>query len=366
MATVRIILPCEARSTARCHHTAARLVHDVTVTLRGTEVTAKADGSKPTESFSQFVGKVLDQLSLTAWMPAAMLVGAGALLLQLRAQQNTDIALAAQKLASKPIGIVIVVLFAVVLMAVITQAFSFEAIRLLEGYWGDTRVSALFLRSCVDRHRRRYQNLLDRRERQRREAFDVARSTMRRGGIKAAYIEVLEDDFYNTADENRRQHPDEISTAARQMGWRPHSSPAMLDALDRSTSRLEEYPAEHRILPTKLGNVLRAKEDNISDEGKELESLVVRRYEFISSRLMAQHDQFRDRLDMYCTLVLVFGFLGIFGGVLLASEKDHYLGAVGAILVFILLGVLSYRAAISSARAYGGALKVIAELPEES
>lgn len=340
------------------------LAPDVFVTLRGVEGAAKDGSSKPAEGLSQFIGKVLDQLSLTAWMPAAMLVGAGALLLQLHAQNNTDITLAVEKLASKPLGTLIVLVFAVVLTAVITQAFAFEAIRLLEGYWGGTRLSTLFLRPCVSMHVKRRRELDERFKRQRLAAFETARSSMWSDRIKPAYIEVLEDDFYDVSDESRRQHPNEIATAALRMGWQPKSSPAMLDVLDRIRDRLADYPAQYRILPTRLGNVLRAKEDKIKDDGKKLVGLVMRRYELIPDRLMTQHDQFRNRLEMYCTLVLVSGLLAVFGGALLAHKKDHYMSAAGAIFVFVLLGILSYRAAIASARGYGVVLGEIAELPE--
>jgi hypothetical protein len=36
-------------------------------------------GAQPGPGISEFIGKVLDQLSLSAWLPAVMLVGAGAL-----------------------------------------------------------------------------------------------------------------------------------------------------------------------------------------------------------------------------------------------------------------------------------------------
>ena len=101
---------------------------------RDEEDSAKDSGSKSAEGFSQFVSKVLDQLSLTAWLLATIVVGVGALLLQLHAQHGADIALAIQQLTSKPLGTMIVIVFAIVMTAVITQAFSFEAIRFLEGY----------------------------------------------------------------------------------------------------------------------------------------------------------------------------------------------------------------------------------------
>ncbi len=285
-----------------------------------------------------------------------------ALLLQLHAQHNMNLADAVQALASKPLGITVVLLFAVVLSAVITQAFSFEAIRLLEGYWGGNRVSAMFLRSRVNVHRKRRQELLEKIKRQRLAAFELARSHMWSASIKPALIEVIEDDFFSIADEDRRQHPATIVNAARQMDWRPQSSPSLLDALDRSVQRLADYPPQHRVLPTKLGNVLRAREDRIRDDGGELEGLVMRRYERyerIPVRLMTQHDQFRNRLDMYCTLALVILLLAV-----LARRQDHYISAGIVCVIFLLLSFISYLAAIASARGYGVVLSAIAAQDE--
>ncbi len=303
---------------------------------------------------------MLDQLSLTAWLPAAMLVGCMAVLLQMRQQKSSDIATAVQKLTEKPLGTVIVLIFSLVLAAIITQAFSFEAIRMLEGYWGGTGVTARLLRPIVWRHRRRQRRLFQRVTRQRRAAFEVARSAMWTARIKPHYIEVLEDDFFDVPDADRRKHPKSITDAARLMGWRPHSSPALLDALDRTVQRLSDYPEEHRVLPTRLGNVLRAREDQLQRDGGELEGLVMRRYEHIHSRLMIQHDQFRNRLEMYCTLVVVFLLLAPIGSGLLAGQGDNNLSSAGALGLFLTLAIVSYHAAIASARGYGVVLGTIA------
>lgn len=334
---------------------------------RDGEDAAKDGSSKPAEGLSQFIGKVLDQLSLTAWMPAVMLVGAGALLLQLHAQQGIDIALAVYQLSSKPLGTIIVLIFAVILAAVLTQAFSFEAIRLLEGYWGDTMLSVLFLHLRVNRHSKRRKKLQERLNRQRQAAFESARVNMWNAKAKPAYIEVLEDDFYDVSDEDRRPHADVIIETARRIGWRSKSSPAMLDAIDRTRKQFHEYPKPHRVLPTKLGNVMRSIEDTLADDEHELEGFIMRRYAIIPSRLMTQHDQFRNRLEMYCTLVPIFGILAASSVALLARKQEyHHLGAIGSATLFILLGIVSYQAAIASARTYGTTLMIIAELPDES
>ncbi|MEV7094098.1 hypothetical protein AB0M80_14815 [Amycolatopsis sp. NPDC051045] len=129
---------------------------------------------KPPEGLSQFIGKVLDQLSLSAWMPAAMLVGCGAVLLQLRSQGNFDLGAAVVGLTAKPLGILVVLLFALVLAALISQAFSFSAIRFFEGYWKGPLVWLGVYRFMVRRKAKRRKKLADKLEHEEQYAFDRA------------------------------------------------------------------------------------------------------------------------------------------------------------------------------------------------
>ncbi len=75
-----------------------------------------------------------------------------------------------------------------------------------------------------------------------------------------------------------------------------------------------------------------------------------------------QHDQFRTRLEMYCTLVLVSGFL-------LALIPIVLTGHIGVAAVattfasFAAMAVVSYLAAIASA---GGYCSVLRQMDKES
>lgn len=200
--------------------------------------TEKKEAARPAEGLSQFLGRVLDQLSLTSWMPAAMLVGVGAILLQLRSQRNNDVAVAVQRLADKPLGTVIVLFFALILAAVITQAFSFEAIRFLEGYWGGSRLTAVALRPWVALRRRQFRKLHERIDRQKEAAFKAGKAAMLAGGMSRAEYKALKSLVFN---ENLSKHKPEVLREVGGIGWRWSSSPALLDALDRSVARESEY-----------------------------------------------------------------------------------------------------------------------------
>ena len=77
---------------------------------------ADKDSSSP--GLSQVLAKILQQLSISAWVPAAMLVGNGAVLLQLHANANYNIAEAVKELAGKPLGTIIILAFALILATV--------------------------------------------------------------------------------------------------------------------------------------------------------------------------------------------------------------------------------------------------------
>ena len=287
-----------------------------------------------------------------------MLVGVGAVLLELHGQRRFDLAAAVGSLTRNALGTAVVLLAAVILAAVVTQAFSFGTIRFLEGYWGASKVARLVLRWRSGVWSRRRRRLGERIEKQRSAAFRQACDQMRnlKKPIPEEYIEVLEDDFDHRTGVSRRGYPPEVVTVARQLDWEKFAVPASLHALDRAERRFRELPANHRLLPTYLGNVLRANEDNLSNDGLELEGLVMRRYRNIPPRLMAQHDQFRGRLDMYCTLVPVFSMLAVAALLLLGRSADHFTVAGSAAAGFLILAWVSYRAAIASARGYAVAL----------
>lgn len=308
---------------------------------------------KPPEGLSQFIGKVLDQLSLSAWMPAAMLVGCGAVLLQLRSQGNFNIGAAVVALTAKPLGILVVLAFALVLAALVSQAFSFSAIRFFEGYWKGPLVWLGVYRLMVRRKARKRAKLATKMDEQTRRAFRIARPQLLDQGTRRSVIDAAEDEVYSRPLTARREQ------LAAEAAWQEVLPPDMVGRLSRIEQAQRDYPPPHLMLPTKLGNILRATEDEITADGQDPQDLVLRRGDTIPPRLRLHHDQFRTRLDMYCTLIFVYVALAGLSLTLLGSGGNPVAGTAVTTTVFLVLAVTSYSAAIASARGYCTTLRVI-------
>ncbi|MGK3202595.1 hypothetical protein [Amycolatopsis sp. MEPSY49] len=309
---------------------------------------------KPPEGLSQFIGKVLDQLSLSAWMPAAMLVGCGAVLLQLRSRGDFNLGKAVVDLTNKPLGILVVLLFALVLAALVSQAFSFSAIRFFEGYWKGPLVWLGVYRLMVRRKARKRAKLAKKLADETQEAFGTAVLRMLTREFEPSFIRAVAEAFYSEDEPTTLE-----KKRAAAFNWQALLSPDTTSKLSRIKQAKEDYPAAHRTLPTKLGNILRATEDSITNKDQETQGLVLQRGDAIPARLRLHHDQFRTRLDMYCTLVFVYLGLAGFTVALLVPAQNSPIGIVVITSAFLLLAIASYSAAITSARGYCTTLKVI-------
>jgi hypothetical protein len=310
--------------------------------------------AQTTPGISELIGRVLDQLQVSAWLPAVMLVGIGALLVQVHSQQHLDVGAAVVNLTKQPLGILIVLLFALILATMITQAFGFGAIRFLEGYWGTSRLAIAVAKIRIAAHVKRRAKLESTRLQLSEDAFDKARKQMLREKVKREVIDILEDIVYRrslddyTADKRRK---------ATRRGWRRSADPADLRKLDTINKRRKSYPEPHRILPTRLGNTLRAIEDNLTEADRDnIQGFVMRHYDKIHPRLLTRHTEHRTRLDMYCTLVFVFALLVPADIILLWKFGPWHSPALGGALLLVLLAYVSYRAALASADGYGTAL----------
>ena len=322
---------------------------------------ASADAEPSSTGVSQFLSRVLEQLSLSSWLPAAMLVGNGAVLLQMRIDHSTNLATALRRLTEKPIGTLTVLVFALLLTAIVMQAFEFELIRLLEGY-SDSNIQPVraLIRVRIRRHERVRRIITTERDKVERKALKNAlrNAQLYEPPLDPDTIEALRV-RYHTA--RNWPYPHEATAEVRNildhLDWRTFVRSSLLYRLDALDARLRWWPLPHRIMPTRLGNTLRAAEDRLNLDG-DLENYVIRHLDGLPPSLRKEHRDFRTRLDLYCGLVIVFWMLiPVSITMLLGIAPIPVLCAVAG--GYAILAAISYLASITSARGYGGVLAEI-------
>lgn len=316
------------------------------------------------EGLSALAAKVLDQLSLSAWLPAGLFAATLAVLLQFRSQGSADLEDALGAIGSAWLPVLLLAVPVLVLGTLLTQAFSFGAIRALEGYWM-RRWPSRWLRSLLIRwHVHRWETLKKRKGRYARVAFDNSEHKI--AALPAEVVMALR----ARAHELGKVVPSEPANQALldKLNWRTACDPWDLARFDDARQAVKEYPARARILPTKLGNVLRATEDEIVNEtGEDLLTFALRRRSWLEPRARLQHDQFRTRLDMYCTLVFIA--LGIAAlAIVLAWGKPPLIAPFIMIAgAYVALAVVAYQAALGSARGYCTILRLMKDAtPQEA
>jgi hypothetical protein len=294
-----------------------------------------------------------------------MLVGSLVVLLQLHAQDDRNLVSAVRKLIEQPFGLIVLALSALVLATLITQAFEFEVIRVLEGYWGNGLALRPLAWAMTRRQRRGFDRLTRQRDTLTLKAFNSAR-LIEEGIIPAEkryIVDLIEKELRgNTGVAPKGWRTRRMALEVARFDWRPYAAAQLMRRLDAVEAALEEYPELHRFLPTRLGNILRSAEDARLGAGEsELEGAVIRRWEGLPSSLQQEHDQYRTRLDMYCSLVFVYGLLAAISPLLLTRGHEYVWWTAGTSVAYVVMSYVSYAAAIASARGYGVILRIIAD-----
>jgi hypothetical protein len=250
---------------------------------------------------------------------------------------------------------------AIVLATMVSQAFAFETIRILEGYWGKYRPLQFMTAWRSSRHHKRMIALQNRYDEYTKKAFKKTKQIMLEKGVPREIIEIQEDEVLDRPKDPRHS-PEAIAAAKMRVNhWRTYCPPAWSRRMEMLGIQLAQFPDQtSRILPTRLGNTLRSWEDQlVLAEEDDLEGMVLRDYDRIPFHLQVRHDQFRNRLDMYCTLAFVFFILALLAAILLSQGSGGWLAGTLAGLLYLSLAWMSYEAAISSARGYGSVLLTI-------
>lgn len=313
-----------------------------------------SDAAASPDGISAFIARVLDQLTLSAWLPAAVLSASVAVLLQFRSAKSTNVLHAIGALTANPIRVLVLTIPLLVVATVVTQAFSFEAIRTLEGYWRRRGLASQARTLMIQWHVHRKNSLSRRLKRAYSEALDAGKSKMIDKGISDLLFNGLKVSYSGTGDRSRVTR--EVRRKLNGLDWRSSCHAWHLAKIDQLIKDREAYPDDSRVLPTKLGNLMRATEDRLGKTGKDLQGFVLRHYAEAPRRVQMQHDQFRNRLEMYCTLVFVSAWLVVLTLALLVGSG---IGASSVAIIcgsFAALSAASYLAAIASAGGYCAAL----------
>jgi hypothetical protein len=309
------------------------------------------------ESLSQLAARVLDQLSPSAWLPAGALVAIALVYGSLRTHHNNllDAIIAIGNISFQSLFLLAGVI-AILTMAI--QAFEFEAIRLLEGYWGSGLLVAPLTRVGCSYHRWRRRRLQESMERLEDQAFALARQQMLHDGIPRSLVDAIEANRLPMVMSSQRRIPwpwrrFKPNAIAQEYDWRLHAPPDLIQRIDDKATRVSRYypSPDYRILPTILGNTLRTYEDKLHElVGGSMEGMILRLYDSWPLSLKDEHDHYRSRLYLYCSLVLVFLLsAGLAWPILFVGD---WLAPSLATVIAATSAYFSYRAAIASARGY--------------
>jgi hypothetical protein len=357
---VQLLVPTEAaRESAQLRRAQAQEAtsYEILPSMDSPTAASGPDTATGTaDGISAFIARVLDQLSVSAWLPAAFLTASLALLLQFRADKSADPLRAARELTADPVRVLVLIVPVLVLATVVTQAFSFEAIRTLEGYWHRRGPASLARKLMINRQVRRASALTTRRGKATEAAWYSAEPRMLKGHVSLPVVNAMKamalelDDPPTLTDEQRREF--------EERDWEDWCDAWRIAEIEHLRVAEEAYPLKiQRILPTKLGNLIRATEDQLQNTEDDVQGFALRRYAGAPPLVQAEHNKFRSRLDMYCTLVFTSAALLVLTPLILLQSG---IGIAEIVIISICFGVLSeasYLAAIASARGYCSALK---------
>lgn len=198
----------------------------------------------PPEKLSAFVARVLDQLSLSAWLPAAFLAASMAVLYRLGAQGNLNVAGAVATLVKDPVTLLVVTVPIVVLTTLVTQSFSFEAIRALEGYWQRRWLLGGLHHLLVSAQARRKATLSRRLPQARDKAFNSARGPMLRAKRSQAVVDAIEADLNNTPRDDLQEADERMR---KNTNWREFGDPSAVARYDRMRTPARGVPTRRAL-----------------------------------------------------------------------------------------------------------------------
>lgn len=334
---------------------------------------SKEDESKPVEAaqatLSQLGARILNQLSISSWLPSAALVLLAALIAHIGDELAESkyghklltlkpLAAAFQDLGRTNAGSLVLLAVAVIVLTMLTQAFAFEAIRFFEGYWGTSRFMVVIARRRAARWRRlitelksRHRALTKKAWKQARRRIEKDQRKLERSGEVREFtdeeIDYLEEAILSGGAPLALRGDERAEILS--IDWRQHAKPELVRQLIDVRNRIDDFPVRKRALPTRLGNVLRHYEDQTGRTS--LVGFVDSIFDSLPFSMRVSYDEQRGRLDLYCSLVLILELAGF--AAFMSFVWNNWVYAVVSWMLLSLVAFFSYRAAIASARYYG-------------
>lgn len=238
---------------------------------------------------------------------------------------------------------------AALVIALAIHPLQFALTQALEGYWGTSTLALMLTARAVSRHHRKAVWL-------KQESGVASRGWIMRGA------ELWDPERYPSGNKIGGQELQRRQTVARRALALPTGAELLPRYLAHQAyeKKLRSYPEElHRIMPTRLGNVLRQSEDRA---GKQygLDTLVIAPH--LSLLAKAEHYAYvQDRqkaMDLAIAMCLVGALATMTSAVLLSDDGPWCLLS----LLPFAVSYASYLGAVAAARSYNVAVETVTDL----
>ncbi|SEC21883.1 hypothetical protein SAMN04489727_2990 [Amycolatopsis tolypomycina] len=247
------------------------------------------------------------------------------------------------------------ILLATVTFALFLHPLQLGMTRLLEGYWGSSRVATVLLRVRITHYRKKRARLNARRKRLDRQRERVLRKILVRNyrtGL-ATDPDTVKDPATMEDSEFRKELlkllPDK----------RAHAASGAHAALESIPHQLERYPASRRMMPTRLGNALRSAEDRI---GTQYGLDAIRAAPHIALVAPELHLSYlqdtRQQMDTSIRLCVVALLATVESAAALLTDRWWLLATIAPYL----LAWIAYRAAVAAADQYMATVGTVLDL----
>jgi hypothetical protein len=213
----------------------------------------------------------------------------------------------------------------ILLLSLILYPFQLSLVQLLEGYWESSSIGAAFGTIGAELQRRRLEEIMELAIQEESNLPD----------IRASLEQESQSEFDAELERRRTLAREQFST----------------------------YPSAERLLPTRLGNVLRAAEDEAGQRyGLDTVTMMPRLYPFLSERLADGLGELRDQLDVAARLCVTLLLATMISALLLLPRLLQHGWWLALPVATAVLAWVAYKAAIQVAIAYGRLIYVAFDL----